>query len=505
MLLHPSRPWSVDASAMFVAPEDFENLPWERAFREMAELEAGAIANADEQRQVGHYWLRSPERAPTIGQARAIGDTNDAVRQFAAAIREGRETADDGLPFTEVLHIGIGGSALGPQMVIDALAEPSRERALRVHFLDNTDPDGIGRVLRNIGNRLRHTLAVVVSKSGGTTETRNAQLLFQNACKSTGLDDASRLIAITGEGSALHKQAITGKWRKIFPMWDWVGGRTSVTSAVGLLTAELAGVDTGALLTGARDMDDWTRDDRWNANPAALLAGCWYLAGGGRGDRAMVVLPYSDRLVLLSRHLQQLVMESIGKTLDRSGNSVFQGLTVFGNKGSTDQHAYVQQLRDGRNDFFVNFLQVYSDGLGSPMEVEPGVQTGDHLQAFLLGTRRALRESQRPSLTVSLPDASAESLGALIALYERAVGLYASLINVNAYHQPGVEAGKKASVAVLALWPQIAGRLPSTVDAIASGLNLDPAEVFHLLEHRVATGKVRRRGSLARATYEKVA
>ena len=130
-----------------------------------------------------------------------------------------------------------------------------------------------------------------------------------------------------------------------FPMWDWVGGRTSETSTVGLLPAALQGIDVRALLDGAAAMDEATRRHETRANPAALLALAWHVAGDGRGTKAMVVLPYKDRLLLFSRYLQQLVMESLGKEKDLAGNVVHQGIAVYGNKGSTDQHAYVQQLR----------------------------------------------------------------------------------------------------------------------------------------------------------------
>jgi glucose-6-phosphate isomerase len=291
-------------------------------------------------------------------------------------------------------------------------------------------------------------------------------------------------------------------------MWDWVGGRTSITSAVGLLPAALAGIDTEAFLRGAREMDAWTRQEGWRTNPAALLAGGWYLVGDGRGDRQMVVLPYSDRLVLLSRYLQQVVMESIGKRLDLSGREVHQGLVVYGNKGSTDQHAYVQQLRDGRSDFFAQFVEVLTDGVGSQAEVAPGATAGDFLQGFLLGTRRALSEEGRLSMVLTVPEVSASELGAVVALFERAVGLYAEIIGVNAYHQPGVEAGKRAAAAMLGLAGRIRALVdaePRTAAAIARELDADPSDVFHLLERQAALGRIERVGAGADATYRRSA
>jgi glucose-6-phosphate isomerase len=182
-------------------------------------------------------------------------------------------------------------------------------------------------------------------------------------------------------------------------MWDWVGGRTSETSAVGLVPAALSGFPVREILDGARTMDAATRERRTSGNPAALLALMWHHAGAGRGSKDMVVLPYCDRLLLFSRYLQQLVMESLGKEKDRAGRVVHQGIAVYGNKGSTDQHAYVQQLRDGIDNFFVTFIEVLADRRGPSIEVEPDATTGDFLSGFLAGTRQALYEGARESIT----------------------------------------------------------------------------------------------------------
>src|SRR5262245_15643937 len=187
----------------------------------------------------------------------------------------------------------------------------------------------------------------------------------------------------------------------------------------------------------------------------------WHHATGGEGRKDMVVLPYKDRLLLFSRYLQQLIMESLGKRLDLQGRRVDQGLAVYGNKGSTDQHAYVQQLREGVPNFFVVFIRVLQSG-GSGLEIEQGETAGDYLHGFLLGTREALFENERESVTITVPRVDARTVGALIALFERAVGLYASLIGVNAYHQPGVEAGKKAAASVLALQAKVLSDLSPT-------------------------------------------
>jgi glucose-6-phosphate isomerase len=335
---------------------------------------------------------------------------------------------------------------------------------------------------------------VVISKSGGTKETRNGMLEAETAYAGAGLDFARHAIAITGEGSELDRHAAQHRWLHRFPMWDWVGGRTSELSAVGLVPASLQGFDIDAMLEGARATDEVTRNRDVRRNPAALLALAWFHAGNGRGAKDMVILPYKDRLLLLSKYLQQLVMESLGKEKDLDGNVVHQGIAVYGNKGSTDQHAYVQQLRDGVHNFFATFVQVLEDRHGASVAVEEGITSGDFLLGFLLGTRRALFEKDRESITITLRNVTARTIGTIIALYERAVGFYASLVHVNAYHQPGVEAGKKAAGAVIAIQRQVLDQLGKsarearTAQEIAAEIGApDEIEtVFKVLEHLAA-------------------
>jgi len=484
----------VDVSRMSLTRDFLDALRprMDRAFRAMQELEAGAIANPDEHRMVGHYWLRDPGLAPFREISAAIRDVQGRVRGFADGVHSGRITTQDGQRFTRLLHIGIGGSALGPQFVAHALGGPWDR--LTPHFIDNTDPGGMDDVLRDLKNELRSTLVIVVSKSGGTKETQNGMLEVEAAFQRAGCDFPSGTVAVTGEGSALERDARARGFLDVFPMWEWVGGRTSEFSAVGLLPAALQGIDIDAFLEGARNMDRATRVREMAKNPAALLAASWYAAGNSRGDRDMVVLPYKDRLILFSRYLQQLVMESLGKERDLDGHEVHQGIVVYGNKGSTDQHAYVQQLRDGPNNFFVTFIGVRKDREARSSFLENHATSGDYLLGFLLGTRQALYEKGRSSIMVSLPDLSPRSVGALIALYERAVGLYAGLINVNAYNQPGVEAGKQAAEGVLALEERVLATLGSeperrwSLGELAGNLGADDQmeTIFHILEHLAA-------------------
>ena len=461
---------------------------FDRTFDEMQALESGAISNPDEQRMVGHYWLRAPERAPEPDLERAIRETRERIGEFAANIHSGSIKPPRAERFEKLLVIGIGGSALGPQFVADALGRAGDR--LEPAFLDNTDPDGIDRTLDGLRERLDRTLVVVISKSGRTPETRNGMLETRTAFGASGLALGPQAVAITGKGSRLDRFAEQEGFLARFPMWDWVGGRTSETSAVGLLPAAIQGFDVDALLDGAAVMDAATRVRDVRANPAAMLAWAWHHEGGGRGLKDMVVLPYRDRLQLFSRYLQQLVMESLGKERNLEGTVVHQGIAVYGNKGSTDQHAYVQQLRDGVPNFFVTFIEVLHERDGNLLDVEDGVTSGDFLAGFLLGTREALYENGRRSLTITVDRLDAGSVGALIALYERAVGLYAGLVGINAYHQPGVEAGKKAAASVLDFQRRVLGALAARgdagagVDQLAADLGAEDRveTIFHLLE-----------------------
>jgi len=472
------------------------------AFDAMDELEGGAIANPDEKRMVGHYWLRNPALAPTPELKAEIVSSLAQVRKFARGVHSGKIKPQKARRFTKLLVIGIGGSALGPQFVAKALGSPRKDK-LTPFFLDNTDPDGMDAVLEQIGapphpgplpqgaRGLAETLCVVISKSGGTQETRNGMLEAGRAYQAAKLRFAAHAVAVTKPGSELYKAAVAQGWLARFPMWDWVGGRTSETSVVGLLPAALQGLDIQGLLDGARAMDETTRTKDALKNPAALLALMWYHATGGKGAKDMVLIPYKDRLELFSKYLQQLIMESLGKEKDLAGNIVNQGIAVYGNKGSTDQHAYVQQLREGVSNFFVTFIEVLKDRAGRSMQVEEGATSGDYLSGFYQGTRSALYENGRESITITVPDVSAQTVGKLIALYERAVGFYATLVNINAYHQPGVEAGKKAAGAVLALQRRIVEHLKKnrgtklTPGEIAEGLGAkDEIEtVFKILQH----------------------
>lgn len=493
LVRYPQFGFSLDLSLMDTPAEQAATLSAKvlKAFSDMVALESGEIANPDEGRMVGHYWLRNAALAPSQQLRDAITKPLEDIKRFAEKVHTGAISPEHSPNFQQLLLIGIGGSALGPQLVNDAIGHKAR---MPILFFDNTDPAGMDSVISRLSaTGLDNTLVMVISKSGGTAETRNGMLEAKAAFEAAGLHFGKHTIAVTGEGSKLDQYAIEHNFLARFPMEDWVGGRTSVLSTVGLVPAVLQGLDIDALLAGAAAMDQETRKQDSAKNAAMQLALSWYSATNGKGEKDMVVLPYKDSLVLFSKYLQQLVMESLGKHLDLDGNVVNQGIAVYGNKGSTDQHAYVQQLRDGVNNFFATFIEVRKGREGQSIEVDPGTTSADYLQGFLRGTRKALHESGRQSLTISIPEVTPFNLGLLIALFERTVSFYASLVNINAYHQPGVEAGKKAAGVFLETLNKVRGHITAwskTAGEIATEIDADPEDVYHCLTHLSANGEV---------------
>ncbi|MGJ8695211.1 MAG: glucose-6-phosphate isomerase [Verrucomicrobiaceae bacterium] len=492
LLRYPDLRFSIDFSRMEI-PADFNESMSDkiaRALSDLQKLEAGGIANPDEGRMVGHYWLRNPDLAPNDEIRAQITEPLKDLKKFASKVHSGEISSPTGGRFKNILIIGIGGSALGPQLIEQALGGKS---PVKTWFFDNTDPAGIDSDLKAIGSDLSNSLAVVISKSGGTPETRNGMLEVKNAYEDAGLDFAKHAIAITGEGSKLYNFAQEEGFITTFPMEDWVGGRTSVLSTVGLVPMALQGIDLDAMLEGAKKMDQKTRSADVTTNAALRMALAWYHEGNGKGEKDLVILPYKDSLVLFSKYLQQLIMESLGKAEDLDGNTVNQGLAVYGNKGSTDQHAYVQQLRDGLHNFFATFIEVRKGREGDSITVDGVNTSADYLQGFLRGTRDALFENGRHSITISIFEVNAHTLGQLIALFERAVTFYASLVNINAYHQPGVEAGKAAAGIFLDVLNEVRGHLTAEkkdAEQLAFECNADVESVYHAAVHLSCNGEV---------------
>ncbi len=455
-LVDAESQFSIDFAGMKFSAAELDALQpkFERAAREMTRIELGEIKNPDEKRQVTHFSDRKLYPA---------SDLFASVEEFAEKVRSGKITGETGRKFDAVAVNGIGGSALGPQLMQFAINGPywnektdaARGGYLKLYFLDNTDSAEFSDLAEVMDPET--TLHLVISKSGGTQETKNNMIAMEELYVARKLSFPKHAAAITMKGSELDKHARGNKWLAVFEMAESIGGRTSETSIVGHLPAALTGINFRRFLEGACRMDAWTRTADPKKNPAMMLAAMWYIAGEGKGNRNMVIVPYSDRLILLSRYMQQLVMESLGKELDLDGRVVHQGLNVFGNKGGTDAHAFIQQLNDGRDDFFATFIEVLKDAEKLP--ITDSTDMGTYLHGFLEGLSAALRGKGRQVISIRIPQICEAELGMLIALYERAVAIYAEFVNINAFHQPGVQNYKLAAKGVLTLREKVIAKL----------------------------------------------
>ena len=440
--------FEINFAGMNFTDADLEKLAplFAKANAGIAAIEKGEIKNPDEQRKVTHFTDRITYCTSPL---------YEAVEKFAAEVRSGKITGSTGRPFTAVAVNGIGGSALGPQLLQFAVNGPYwnelsaevRKNGLKIYFLDNTDSAEFADLCQVMDPET--TLHLVVSKSGGTQETKNNMIAMERFYTARGLDFGRHAVAVTMKGSKLDKYAAEKMFLASFEMADSIGGRTSESAIVGHVPAALTGIDFKNFIAGFLRMDELTRNTDAFKNPAMMLSAMWYIAGAGKGDRNMVIVPYSDRLVLLSRYLQQLVMESLGKELDLEGKVCHQGLNVFGNKGGTDAHAFIQQLNDGRDDFFATFIELLADA--QKIDLGDGKVMGDYLHGFCAGLTEALRSKKRQTISIKLPKLTVFELGMVIALYERAVAIYAEFININAFHQPGVQAYKLAATGELEL------------------------------------------------------
>ncbi len=424
----------------------------QKAEKVMKDTEKGLHVNGHEDRMAGQFWLRNPDLAPDKEIGGAIKEAIKRCKGIAAAVHEGRICNEAGRPFRYLVVVGVGGSQLGFQFIARALAKDSFR--LQPFSLDNTDPETVDMLIRNIGPaHLAETLFVMASKSGKTTEIKNSYKILEGVYAGLGLQFSKHAIAITMADTELYHYAKSQGWLDIFPVWEWVGGRFSVLSPVGLLPLALLGMPVDSLLAGARAMDELTRSTDYHENPAMLLTHYLLMQSIDQKKQNMVVLPYKDRLELWGRFLQQLFMESLGKTLEKEGSSQCFGLTVYGNKGTTDQHSYIQQLLAGHNDFFVLFFSVLQQAGEVQQRVveEGGITMGDYLLAFCHGTMKAMAKQGRESMLITLDKLDPFSLGGLVALFERVVGYYAACVGINPYDQPQVEEGKRSANDIIRL------------------------------------------------------
>jgi glucose-6-phosphate isomerase len=377
-----------------------------------------------------------------------------------AQVREVRLGLPDEL--TDVLVLGIGGSSLGARAIYQALSGPMELAGLgkrthaRLHFPDNSDPWLLAALLDVLAPS--NTVALVVSKSGGTVETAAQLLVIRNWLQSA-LDAEQvrrRIVAITDpDHGPLREEANAERWPTLAVPAN-VGGRFSLLSPVGLLPALLAGADVDDMLEGARDMAARCATSKLRDNPAGVLAAVHVLQHRLRGRSIHVMLPYSDQLRPFAAWYVQLWAESLGKRVNRAGEVVEQGPTPIAAVGATDQHAQMQLFMEGPRDKLVTFVRVATPARDLVIPQSKGASaylggTSLHhlLEAEREGTTQALATDGRPSITISMRRLDAWSLGALFFLYEAATAFAGELYGVHAFDQPGVELGKRLAYGLL--------------------------------------------------------
>lgn len=363
---------------------------------------------------------------------------------------------------TDVLVLGIGGSSLGTRAVLEALRPPAiAGRSLlgqgpAVHLPDNSDPWIFSHLLQVLDPS--KTLVLVISKSGGTVETAAQMIIAQDwLLKALGKDGArARIVAITDPKSGTLRELATAEGWATLPIPSNVGGRFCALTAVGLLPAQLCGLDTRAMLGGAAAMAERCRSTKAIDNPAAMIALLSWLHDRERGHSVHVMMPYADRLKSFAAWYVQLWAESLGKRVDRGGHTVECGPTPLPAVGATDQHAQVQLFMEGPRNKLVTFIGLahHERDLTVPKNEGAngylsGASLAQLLEAERLGTTEALAADGRPSLTLVLQRLDAAAVGGLLFLYEAATAFSGELYGINAFDQPGVELGKKLAFGLL--------------------------------------------------------
>jgi glucose-6-phosphate isomerase len=382
----------------------------------------------------------------------ALPTRRTALREVLASAERWRRSG-----VRDVIHVGIGGSSLGAETLFRALAHPFHNelsprvrRAPRVHFVDNVDPETLTALLDVV--ELDKSVIHVVSKSGSTVETAAG---FQTLRRLLGRGSrlGRRCVFTTGEGALAAIAEREGVEVLRFP--DDVGGRFSVLCPSGLLTPAIAGVDVAGVVAGARRYRTRVAAASAAENPSAVAAAVAFLLAERRGKTIEVLMPYADALEPFSRWFVQLLGESLGKVRGRGRAARNVGPTPLPARGATDQHSQVQLFVEGPADKLVMFVVPEATrsevriGGGEPAAYLDGVELGRLLRAEQQGTEVALARAGRPTLTWRIPRVEAHTLGQLFVALELQTAIEAALYRVNAYDQPGVEAGKVAAFALI--------------------------------------------------------
>ncbi|MFK7863851.1 MAG: glucose-6-phosphate isomerase [Pseudohongiellaceae bacterium] len=413
---------------------------------------AGDAINTTENRAVLHTALRQPPET----QPPEVAESLAKMSNFVEEIRSGAWRGASNSTIVDIVNIGIGGSDLGPAFVVDALGH-FRDDEINLHFVSNVDPIHMQSVLNKLD--AGRTLFIIASKSFGTLETRENANLARQWFLDQGFSQehiAAHFVATTTNRQAAEEFGISSA--NLFPMWDWVGGRYSLWSAIGLPIALACGMENfNKLLAGAHSMDEHFRKSNFSQNLPVLsaLIALWYINFFDAPSTAIV--PYSQRLDSLPIFLQQLYMESLGKSVDLEGNKLNYrtGETLWGSAGTNSQHSYFQLLHQGREFIPVEFIAF------SKPENSACAAQHNHLLANCLSQSKALMEGDlqqnphrnitgnKPSSTLLIEELTPYNLGSLIAFYEHRVFVQSVIWNINAFDQWGVQLGKILSEKVI--------------------------------------------------------
>jgi glucose-6-phosphate isomerase len=413
---------------------------------------AGEKINSTENRAVLHTALR----APAADQLPEVTDALTKMTTFVEDVHSGKWTGADGAKILDIVNIGIGGSDLGPAFVVDALATFASGE-VELHFASNVDPSHLNDILASLNPST--TLFIIASKSFNTLETHQNALLAKRWFLDAGftIDNvANHFVAITSNLDAAEKFGLAEQ--NLFPMWDWVGGRYSLWSAIGLSIALSCGMDNfKQLLAGANTMDEHFRSTDFSHNLPVIsaLLSVWYINFFDAPSTALV--PYSQRLNLLPAFLQQLYMESLGKSVNVDGQALDYrtGETLWGTPGTNGQHSYFQLLHQGTEFIPVEFIAFIKP------ENPKNIEQHNHLLANCLSQSMALMTGDpqsnphinvtgnKPSSTLLIDELTPTNLGSLIAYFEHKVFVQSVIWNINAFDQWGVQLGKVLSKKVV--------------------------------------------------------
>lgn len=437
----------------------------------------GDAINQTENRAVLHTALRSPENQVVLVDGQNVMPEVFAVKHkikaFSHEVISGQRKGFTGKPFTDVVNIGIGGSDLGPAMVVEALQ--FYKNHLNVHFVSNVDGDHVNEIIKKLNPET--TLFVIASKTFTTQETlSNAETIRAWFLQSASQEDvAKHFVAVSTNIQKVTEFGINPD--NIFPMWDWVGGRFSLWSAVGLSISLAVGFEHfDALLAGAHDMDNHFKKESFDKNIPVILAllTIWYNNFFGAESEALI--PYTQYLQKLAPYLQQGIMESNGKSVGRDGKPVnYQtGTIIWGEPGTNSQHAFFQLIHQGtkliptdfigfvkplygnedhHNKLMSNFFAQTEALLNGKTESQVRAEfeqqniTGDKAE-YLLPFK--VFTGNKPTNTILIDKLTPKSLGSLIALYEHKIFVQGVIWNIFSYDQWGVELGKQLANSILA-------------------------------------------------------